>query len=99
MRFFVIIIVKIIKLYQLIISPLIGSNCRYTPRSADKLIEDNGVKILVDKKSYLYLVGTTLNYSKALQRHEWDIQEVFTSDQDSNDFNDRFDSFIRYLNT
>lgn len=31
MRFFVIIIVKIIKLYQLIISPLIGSNCRYTP--------------------------------------------------------------------
>ena len=29
---------------------------------ADKLIEDNGVRILVDKKSYLYLVGTTLNY-------------------------------------
>ncbi len=33
---------------------------------ADKLIEDNGVKILVDKKSYLYLVGTTLNYSGGL---------------------------------
>ena len=35
-------------------------------QSADKLIEDNGVKILVDKKSYLYLVGTTLNYSGGL---------------------------------
>ena len=34
--------------------------------STDKLIEDNGVKILVDKKSYLYLVGTTLNYSGGL---------------------------------
>ena len=28
--------------------------------------EDNGVKILVDTKSYLYLVGTTLNYSGGL---------------------------------
>ena len=35
-------------------------------KSADRLIEDNGVKILVDKKSYLYLVGTTLNYSGGL---------------------------------
>ena len=33
---------------------------------ADKIIEDNGVKIVVDKKSYLYLVGTTLNYSGGL---------------------------------
>ena len=28
----------------------------------DKLFEDNGAKILVDKKSFLYLVGTTLEY-------------------------------------
>ncbi len=35
-------------------------------KSEDKLIEENGVKILVDKKSYLYLVGTTLNYSGGL---------------------------------
>ena len=33
---------------------------------ADKIIENNGVKIIVDKKSYLYLVGTTLNYSGGL---------------------------------
>ena len=29
----------------------------------DKLFEDNQVRILVDKKSLLYLVGTTLEYS------------------------------------
>ena len=33
---------------------------------SDKIMEDNGVKIVIDKKSYLYLVGTTLNYSGGL---------------------------------
>ncbi len=32
----------------------------------DKLFEDNSVRILVDKKSFLYLVGTTLEYSGGL---------------------------------
>ncbi|MEE9361778.1 MAG: iron-sulfur cluster assembly accessory protein [Cellulophaga sp.] len=32
----------------------------------DKLFEDNSVKIIVDKKSFLYLVGTTLEYSGGL---------------------------------
>lgn len=32
----------------------------------DKVYEDNEVKILVDKKSLLYLVGTTLEYSGGL---------------------------------
>lgn len=32
----------------------------------DKLIEDEGVKIAVDKKSFLYLIGTTLDYSGGL---------------------------------
>jgi len=32
----------------------------------DKLFEDNLVKIVVDKKSFLYLVGTTLEYSGGL---------------------------------
>ncbi|RAV28275.1 HesB/IscA family protein [Sinomicrobium soli] len=32
----------------------------------DKLFEDNTVRILVDKKSFLYLVGTTLEYSGGL---------------------------------
>ncbi|MGI9526062.1 MAG: HesB/IscA family protein [Weeksellaceae bacterium] len=32
----------------------------------DKLFEDNGVRILVDKKSVLYLAGTTLEFSGGL---------------------------------
>ena len=32
----------------------------------DRLFEDNKIKILVDKKSLLYLLGTTLDYSGGL---------------------------------
>ena len=32
----------------------------------DKVFEDNDIKIIVDKKSFLYLVGTTLEYSGGL---------------------------------
>jgi iron-sulfur cluster assembly protein len=33
---------------------------------SDKSFEDNGVKIVVNKKSYLYLIGTVLEYSGGL---------------------------------
>lgn len=32
----------------------------------DKVFEDNGVRIIIDKKSFLYLIGTTLEYSGGL---------------------------------
>ncbi len=32
----------------------------------DKTFEDNGIQIVVDKKSYLYLIGTTLDFSGGL---------------------------------
>ncbi len=32
----------------------------------DKVFEDNNVRIIVDKKSFLYLVGTVLEYSGGL---------------------------------
>ncbi|MFK2818849.1 iron-sulfur cluster assembly accessory protein [Flavobacteriaceae sp. LMIT009] len=35
-------------------------------KEEDKVFEDNGVKIIVDKKSFLYLIGTTLEYSGGL---------------------------------
>ena len=35
-------------------------------KPADEVFEDNGVKILVDKKSLLYLLGTTLDFSDGL---------------------------------
>jgi iron-sulfur cluster assembly protein len=34
--------------------------------AADKVFEDNNVRIIVDKKSFLYLVGTVLEYSGGL---------------------------------
>lgn len=33
---------------------------------ADQVFEDKGVKILIDKKSLLYLLGTTLDFSDGL---------------------------------
>ena len=35
-------------------------------QEGDKMFEDNGVKIIVDKKSFLYLIGTVLEYSGGL---------------------------------
>ena len=32
----------------------------------DRIFEDNAVRIIVDKKSFLYLVGTVLEYSGGL---------------------------------
>ena len=32
----------------------------------DKVFEHNGIKSVVDKKSFLYLIGTTLEYSGGL---------------------------------
>ena len=34
--------------------------------STDKVFKNNGITLLVDEKSYLYLIGTTLNYSGGL---------------------------------
>jgi iron-sulfur cluster assembly protein len=44
--------------YELNFDGVIGEN--------DKVFEENNVKIAVDKKSFLYLVGTTLEYSGGL---------------------------------
>ena len=37
-----------------------------TLNESDKSFEDNGIKVVVDKKSFLYLVGTTLDFSGGL---------------------------------
>ncbi len=37
-----------------------------TQQENDKIFEDNDVRILVDKRSFLYLVGTTLEFSGGL---------------------------------
>jgi len=35
-------------------------------KDGDKAFEDNGIKVVVDKKSYLYLIGTVLDFSGGL---------------------------------
>jgi iron-sulfur cluster assembly protein len=35
-------------------------------KDGDQQFEDNGVKVVVDRKSFLYLVGTELDYSGGL---------------------------------
>jgi iron-sulfur cluster assembly protein len=37
-----------------------------TVSADDKVVEHNGVKLVVDKKSYLYLVGMNLDYQGGL---------------------------------
>lgn len=37
-----------------------------TEKEDDKSFEDNGMKVVVDKKSFLYLIGTTLDFSGGL---------------------------------
>ena len=45
-------------MYDLDFDTVLGEN--------DKEFENNGVKVVVDKKSFLYLVGTILDYSGGL---------------------------------
>jgi iron-sulfur cluster assembly protein len=35
-------------------------------RESDKVVEQYGVKVMVDRKSYIYLVGTELDFSDGL---------------------------------
>ena len=35
-------------------------------RESDKIVEQFGVKVMVDRKSYIYLVGTQLDFSDGL---------------------------------
>ena len=37
-----------------------------TPGETDKIFEKDGVKLLIDQKSYLYLAGTVLDFSDGL---------------------------------
>ena len=37
-----------------------------TKKEEDELIEDNGISLLINKKSFLYLIGTTLEFSDGL---------------------------------
>jgi len=37
-----------------------------TPKEGDRVFEHSGAKVIVDRKSFLYLKGTVLDYSESL---------------------------------
>jgi iron-sulfur cluster assembly protein len=43
-------------------------------REGDKVFEDKGIKIVCDKKSFLYLVGTNLDFSDGLNGKGFQFQ-------------------------
>ena len=61
MKIFVIIIIKIIRIYQIIISPLIGSNCRYSPTCSTYTIES--------LKKHGLIKGSKLSIKRILSCH------------------------------
>jgi iron-sulfur cluster assembly protein len=36
------------------------------PANNDRVVDENGIKILIDKKAYIYLAGTELDFSDGL---------------------------------
>jgi iron-sulfur cluster assembly protein len=44
------------------------------PRDGDKIFEHDGAKLLVDRKSFLYLNGTTLDYHEELMSSGFHLQ-------------------------
>jgi iron-sulfur cluster assembly protein len=44
------------------------------PREGDKIFERDGAKLLVDRKSFLYLNGTELDYSDSLMNAGFNLQ-------------------------
>jgi iron-sulfur cluster assembly protein len=44
------------------------------PRERDKVFEENGARVFVDPKSYIYLDNTTLDYEETLMRQGFVFQ-------------------------
>ncbi|HLK11619.1 MAG TPA: iron-sulfur cluster assembly accessory protein [Candidatus Binatia bacterium] len=44
------------------------------PRDGDKVFEHDGAKLLVDRKSFLYLNGTILDYTEELMSSGFNLQ-------------------------
>jgi iron-sulfur cluster assembly accessory protein len=44
------------------------------PRDGDKVFEHEGAKLVIDRKSFLYLNGTVLDYSEELMSSGFNLQ-------------------------
>ena len=63
MSIFTHILIKFIKIYKYLISPLIGSSCRYLPTCSEYSIEA--------LKTYGFLKGLMLSLKRIMSCHPW----------------------------
>ncbi|MAQ31989.1 MAG: hypothetical protein CMD26_04595 [Flavobacteriales bacterium] len=80
----------------------------YILSEISRLIEENNGKIItlwqeiIEDKINVHLALNCINCDtiiKTLERYEYNITQTFSSDYNSNALDDRFESFINYLNT
>ncbi len=63
MNIFVYLLIKLIKIYKFLISPLLGNSCRYFPTCSEYSIES--------LKSYGLFKGLYLSLKRILSCHPW----------------------------
>ena len=63
MNIFVYLLIKLIKIYKFLISPLLGNSCRYFPTCSEYSIET--------LKSYGLFKGLYLSLKRILSCHPW----------------------------
>ena len=63
MNFLTYFIIKLIKIYRFLISPLLGNSCRYFPTCSDYSIES--------LKTYGLLKGLLLSFKRILSCNPW----------------------------
>ena len=63
MNIFTIIIIKLIKGYRFLISPLLGHSCRYLPTCSEYSIEA--------LKTFGFFKGLSLSFKRILSCHPW----------------------------
>ena len=63
MNFFTYFLIKLIKVYKFLLSPLLGETCRYFPTCSDYSIES--------LQKYGLLKGLLLSFKRILSCHPW----------------------------
>ena len=63
MNIFTRILIKFIKIYKYLISPLIGPSCRYSPTCSEYSIEA--------LKTYGFIKGLLLSFKRIMSCHPW----------------------------
>ena len=63
MNIFTLLLIKFIKIYKYLVSPMIGPSCRYLPTCSDYSIEA--------LKTYGFVKGLLLSFKRIMSCHPW----------------------------